>query len=91
MTILSLTLLVLRIGTNDPNHSTAVDNLALVTNFFHASPNFHFTAPLFNLAPASESGRYERSFVANFTLQDENLHSPESTDTSPCHKLARYL
>jgi hypothetical protein len=37
----SLTLLVLRIDANYPNHATAVDDFAFVTNLFHARPYFH--------------------------------------------------
>jgi hypothetical protein len=42
----SLTLLVLRIDANYPNHSPAVDDLALVTNLFDACSNLHFASPL---------------------------------------------
>src|SRR6516225_150111 len=38
---LSLPLLVFRIDANDPHHAAAVNDLALVTNLFHACPNFH--------------------------------------------------
>src|SRR6202008_4935871 len=38
---LSLPLLVLRVGTNHPNHSAAMNHLALVTNLFHTCTNFH--------------------------------------------------
>src|SRR5208282_323278 len=34
-------LLVLRVGADYPNHATAVDDFAFVTNFLDASPNFH--------------------------------------------------
>jgi hypothetical protein len=44
---LSLPLLVFRIDANDPNHPAAVDDLALVTNFLHACPNFHAALLLF--------------------------------------------
>jgi hypothetical protein len=39
--ILSLALLVLRIGANYPNHSAPVNHLALITNLFNARSNFH--------------------------------------------------
>src|ERR1700686_1736911 len=46
MTSLSLPLLVFRVGANYPNHSAAMNHLTLVTNLFHASPNFHAFPPL---------------------------------------------
>jgi hypothetical protein len=44
---LPLPLLVFRIDANDPNHPAAVDDLALVTNFLDACPNFHAALLLF--------------------------------------------
>jgi hypothetical protein len=39
--ILTLTLLVLRIGADYAHHTAAMNHLALVANLLNASPNFH--------------------------------------------------
>lgn len=43
-TVLSLSLLVFRVFADDPHHATALDHLALLTNFFDAGSDFHRTA-----------------------------------------------
>jgi hypothetical protein len=42
---LSLPLLMLRIGADDPHHALAVDHFALVTHLFDGRSNFHFNLP----------------------------------------------
>src|SRR6266850_2753904 len=50
---LALTLLVLRILADHPHHTLAVDDLALIANFFDRCSNFH--KPAFSLQPSAVS------------------------------------
>jgi hypothetical protein len=57
---LTLTLLVLRVGADYAHHATAMNHLALVTNLFHASPNFHTVLLLFLLTSNSQKTSQRR-------------------------------